>query len=119
MLTTIFCYGTLKKGYWNNILLEKAQFIGNAKTVNHYTMYSNGSFPYVSYIEDEVSYPIHGEVYNVTPEELERVDILEGHPSFYTRKPVLVELESGEQLIAEIYFNNKPHGIKLKTGIFQ
>lgn len=118
MNTLIFCYGTLKSGYSNHGLIHESEFVGRATTINKYTMYSNGNFPYVCYLEDEDNYTISGEVYKVSPETLQRVDRLEGHPTFYHRKPIMVELESGEQIIAEIYFNNKPMGWKLETGEF-
>ncbi len=51
---------------------------------------------------------ILGEVYDVlTVEALDKLDRLEGHPDWYTRTPVIVDLDDGKGSIeAEIYFNN-------------
>ena len=77
----VFVYGTLKKGHYNNTLLEEAEFVGAAKTVgNDYTMYHLGAFPGV---KEGGCDSITGEVYNVNDEQLARLHQLEGHPTFY------------------------------------
>lgn len=38
-------YGTLKQGFGNNHLLERAKYLGEAFTTPEYTMYSLGGFP--------------------------------------------------------------------------
>jgi gamma-glutamylcyclotransferase (GGCT)/AIG2-like uncharacterized protein YtfP len=49
-----------------------------------------GYFPGV--IQSPESYTaIHGEVYEVTPDVLQELDFLEGHPDFYERRVVTLE----------------------------
>ena len=55
---------------------------------------------------------IQGELWDITcAETLRRLDQLEGHPDWYTRTPITVEMiecpSAGRQVEAEIYFNSK------------
>lgn len=54
-----FTYGSLKRGYWNNILLKKSKFLGEHITNPEYTLY-NGGFPVV---ERNGNTAIHGELF--------------------------------------------------------
>ena len=77
----VFVYGTLKKGHYNNVLLDEAEFVGSAMTVGKdYTMYNLGAFPGV---KEGGCDSITGEVYIVDDEQLARLHQLEGHPTFY------------------------------------
>lgn len=78
----VFVYGSLKQGHGNNRLLEGTEFLGVHNTECIYTMVSLGRFPGVIPKGDMA---IKGEVYDVAPEQFERLDILEGYPSFYNR----------------------------------
>jgi hypothetical protein len=59
---------------------------------------------------------VKGEVYSVDDVMLRQLDRLELHPHWYTRQPTEILLNSGEQLICEVYFllNFKPDLLKLK-----
>lgn len=59
-------------------------------------MYSMGSFPFIT--TSDVG-TIEVELYNITTEEFQHLDHLEGYPSFYNRKRV-----STNQGTAWIYF---------------
>ena len=88
----VFVYGTLKRGFDNHTLLRKAEFLGKAKTVNKMQMLSLGLFPMVT---DEQSVSIiYGEVYNIDKKTLNELDMLEGHPNFYTRKTTDIVLNN-------------------------
>ena len=76
-LKAVFVYGTLKRGYGNHRLLEDAVFAGEAVTAPKYRMFDAGAFPYMV-VDEDSGIPIHGEVYVITPEILERLDSLEG-----------------------------------------
>ncbi len=81
----VFVYGTLKKGFSNHRLLTTgARFIGNDQIAG--TMHDYGYFPAVSLTDRGL--PVHGEVYEVTSSTLERLDRLEGIPTFYQRTRV-------------------------------
>lgn len=81
----VFVYGTLKRGGGNHRLLEAsgARFLGNHQIAG--TMHDYGAFPAVTL---DGSGTVHGEVYEVSTVTLERLDRLEGTPSFYQRARV-------------------------------
>lgn len=93
----IFVYGTLKKGYWNNHLLDGAKFLGEALTDKPYRLLGNG-VPYAVPEEaDDGGLPVKGEVYEIdVVRHLPRLDQLEGHPNVYTRRPLFATGLSGE-----------------------
>lgn len=79
----IFVYGTLKKGYRNNVMLDGQRFVEEAVTQPAYKMYENGSFPMI--VEAKDGYSIRGEVWQVTDATMRRLDMLEGVPYLYDR----------------------------------
>lgn len=89
----IFVYGTLRRGYGNNRLLEGQTFLGEAYTRDpNFAMVSNGWFPYVirqatDYYHDQPNAIGHiwGELWEVDDEALARCDRLEGTPNHYQR----------------------------------
>ena len=74
----VACYGSLKRGFSNNILLQQegVTFLGEDKTAPEFTMYSLGGFPAV---KREGDTPIAIEVFEVTEEVKEDIDSLEGY----------------------------------------
>jgi gamma-glutamylcyclotransferase (GGCT)/AIG2-like uncharacterized protein YtfP len=80
-----FVYGTLKKSFGNNRLLQKSKFIGEAITLDSFCMFDVG-FPYIYPlskvpVQDHPipAYPVRGEVYEVENEQVEKaLDRLEG-----------------------------------------
>ena len=104
----IFVYGSLRKGFHNDIYLKDAEFIGNFQTLEKFYMYSYKSypFPYIlrKKLEKCTSEPIQiqGEVYKINESILKRLDVLEGHPDFYKRQEIEVESNT-EKLIVESY----------------
>jgi gamma-glutamylaminecyclotransferase len=109
----LFVYGTLRKGYGNSYLLANSELIGAAKTTNKYQMLIEGSIPFVRF--DVHNVEITGEVYKVSNETLEEIDILEGHPTWYIRKTVpIVLLDSCREIEAWLYFNDTVDETKLK-----
>ena len=98
----VFVYGSLKKGFYNNVVLGDSEFVA-VDIVSGYSLISLGAFPMA--IPDPEGYVI-GEVYYVTPETLERLDRLEGfhidtpYSSMYDRKVVHGEMESNMLMYA-------------------
>ena len=87
-------YGTLKRGFYNHPLLEQAEYIKNYCIPDGlYCMYDLGSFPAVSVVteKNKETTPVHIEIYRVDQDTFERLDRLEGYPSFYNR--VLIEVD--------------------------
>lgn len=69
-------YGSLRKGLGNHVLLKKAKYLGRFETPAKYTMYSvNLMFPG---LKKKGNTCITMEAYEVTKEELVRINLLEG-----------------------------------------
>lgn len=83
----VFVYGSLKKGYWNNVLIENSKFLGNG-IIRGFDMLSFGAFPAIIPNGDGI---VHGEVYRVNDAELNSMDRLESNGSFYNRELITVE----------------------------
>ena len=100
----IFVYGTLKKGDPNHALLDSSRFLCTTQTTESYVMLDFGAFPGVLKPEDisqmPVS-PIKGEIYEISEQKLEELDLYEG--DWYFRESVM--LENG--LSALMYFLKK------------
>lgn len=105
----VFVYGTLKQAYGNNCLLKGSKFVSRARTQEKFAMYCNGGFPYVT--DKEKTTIIQGEVYEVTPETLASLDMLEGagrdeRNTHYNRKVVSVVLEDKTTVDVFMYIVN-------------
>lgn len=79
----LFVYGTLKRDFGNNRLLQDSKYVADATITG--VMRSLGGFPCVSLNGD---YTVYGELFEVGPEVLAACDRLEGHPSWYVRTKV-------------------------------
>lgn len=79
----VFVYGSLMFGFGNNWLLRNSKFVGVAKTASKFTLISLGPFP--ALLRDGRT-SVTGEVYEVNDKTLQRLDHLEGHPTFYCRE---------------------------------
>lgn len=111
----LFVYGTLRKAFDNHRILGRAEFIGNAKTVNKYCMYAD-IIPFV-HKNKEVSY-IKGELYGISSQVLRCVDSLEGHPRWYKREEIDVKDKEKNIHRAWIYFSDCQRGRIVKSGNF-
>lgn len=110
----VFCYGSLKRGYGNHVLLETSDFIQEDETVQEdLCLMDFGPYPGV-YEKGDTS--VKGEVYEVTDETFSRLDCLEGYPNYYDRKEV--PLRSG--VTAWMYYlkGEEPRGIKCPDGLW-
>jgi gamma-glutamylcyclotransferase (GGCT)/AIG2-like uncharacterized protein YtfP len=109
-------YGSLKEGFGNHRLLSDSRLIGKGVTEDHLTMYSLGSFPCIT---SKPIAPINVEVYEVDDITLNRLDSLEGHPTFYRRREVPIKITdpgNTDTVKAWIYFiNNEDRADNEKT----
>lgn len=80
-------YGSLRKGFHNHGFLERSKYLGTYSTTATYTMIDLGSFPGI--LGGGVT-SILVELYEVTPNTLKDLDILEGVPHFYERWKVRI-----------------------------
>ncbi len=93
--TLMFVYGSLKRGFHNHIVMERAEgvFIREARSANRaFSLFSLGSFPALDYAtEGETPFYIKGELFEVP---LSGVPIIDRLESSY--KKVKITLDSGE-----------------------
>lgn len=110
-MNKVFVYGTLKSGFSNNILITtnpQNKHLGD-DVLEGFQMYNLGVFPIVFHSEENTDI-IRGEVWEVEDSTLNRLDILEGHPTFYKRE--LVDTAYGKAWIyifQEFHFS---HGLE-------
>lgn len=112
-MVNVFVYGTLKKGEGNHHLLAGRSVL-ICENVIKGELFDLGPFPAMK----EGDGKVHGEVYAVGPETLKDLDVLEGHPTFYERKPVKLLFDDME---AEAYFYQGDfHGVakRLDNGVW-
>lgn len=111
----LFVYGTLRRGYWNHHYIAHCRFIGKGLTKEKYAMFCTG-IPFVC--REPKTSRIVGELYEVDEETLKRVDSLEGHPHWYVREPVRVEVE-GITYTAWMYFCSESRGMLVQSGDYE
>lgn len=107
-------YGTLKKGYNNywNYLSGCSSFVGSGKTQDKYPLIVQG-LPYLIN-KKGIGHNVEVDVFRVTDKVLSQLDILEGHPKWYRREQIYIDIK-GKKVLAWIYFNlretaeNKQH----------
>lgn len=108
----VFVYGTLKKGFGNNVLLATSEFVKEAVTKDTYrahmslrldpSSWTGGWFPMLIAKEDGAEgFQAKGELWEITEDVLLDLDALEGHPHFFRRE--MIETECGEQAYIYLY----------------
>jgi gamma-glutamylcyclotransferase (GGCT)/AIG2-like uncharacterized protein YtfP len=95
--TPVFIYGTLRRDERNHAQLDGARFVGHAYTAPRYALVDLGEYP--ALLEGGTD-AVHGEVYEVEPSHLERLDAFEEHPTVYVRRSI--ELEGGRRVFAYV-----------------
>lgn len=90
----LFVYGTLKRGHRNHYLIERASYLGTAKSGESFMLVA-GHIPYM-YRENGVGSRTSGEIYAVSPDLLNFLDRLEGHPHWY-RRETIATIEDGSK----------------------
>ena len=85
----LFVYGTLMRGMPNNDLLADSKFLTEA-TAEHVRLIDLGYFPGMIETIGEHWDGVTGELWEVSEETLERLDVLEGHPDLFVRSKVCV-----------------------------
>lgn len=73
----VFVYGTLKRHGANHRFLAGQQFVGEARTVSGYVLYSLGDYPGMVRSPDSTHF-VNGEVWQVDPVGVSKLDELEG-----------------------------------------
>ena len=90
-LHRVFVYGSLLTGLHNAGRLAGARLLGTATTFDEYALRSAGAYPYAVDGADAPGLsttPLAGELYVCSTDQLDRLDALEDHPSYYKRRLV-------------------------------
>ncbi len=109
----LFVYGSLKKGFENEHVLDKAKYISKATTVRKFAMYASkgGEYPYL--LKDKPLNNIEGELYKIARKDLlKKIDIFEGSPDYYTRESIEVKsrsFDTNKRAFTYFYTNKKDH----------
>jgi gamma-glutamylcyclotransferase (GGCT)/AIG2-like uncharacterized protein YtfP len=129
--TLVFVYGSLRRGQANHELLETARPLGAGRTATRHALFVDG-IPFLA--PGPAVHHVRGEVYAVDAATLAVLDRLEGHPGWYTRRPVDVVLDAAADAAArargpvdvfgdappvvhcETYFNDRPLGALSASG---
>jgi len=113
----LFTYGSMKKGFQNDSQLSSEIYLGNAQTLNEYTMHPASSFKFPYCIEDEAKYKIEGELYILNSiESLDRLDQFEGVPYHYYRKLIDIQY-NGKIYQANVYFRSSDYNQSYENKI--
>lgn len=107
----LFAYGTLRPRCGNDkLLVGLADHVGTATTVESFifattksTSYPFAVLPHTWPAQNSAACRLVGDLYTVTPAAIAKCDHLEGHPHWYTRIEVSVELACGTQVTAHMY----------------
>ena len=96
-------YGTLKKGFNNyNHYLTSSTYVGRGRTRDRYPLIVKG-LPYLIEKKGQGTNVIV-DVFKVSDGVMNNLDALEGHPNWYIRKQIPINI-GGKTIIAWIYFN--------------
>jgi len=104
----LFVYGSLKKGFKNEHILQDYTFLSTCSTLEKYEMYPTScySFPCLFISDREIGKNVKGELYKVNNELLKILDIFEGvNSGFYSREKISVTVHNNT-LMAFCYVTN-------------
>jgi gamma-glutamylcyclotransferase (GGCT)/AIG2-like uncharacterized protein YtfP len=98
----------LKVGHNNyyNYLTDSI-VVGHGETADKYPLIVKG-LPYMIK-KKGVGHNVEVDVFRVSDDVFHQLDLLEGHPTWYRREKILVNMEGGGQVFAWIYFNIREH----------
>ena len=98
----VFVYGTLKSDHCNNSILGEFRSKGIKAVANGIALHGKqGSLPFAVHGNGKT----YGEIYEIDAAMLAALDHFEGHPQWYVREMILVELCDGRRVHAWIYLN--------------
>jgi gamma-glutamylcyclotransferase (GGCT)/AIG2-like uncharacterized protein YtfP len=101
----LFVYGTLMAGQINAAELTGATFLGAARTAAAYTLYDLGPYPGLC---AGGATSVSGELYQLSPGQLDGLDEFEEHPTVYCRTSIA--LADGREALAYLLVARPPAG---------
>ena len=111
----ISAYGTLRTGYSNSRLVNipgETKWLGTGKTVEKYQMRASG----IPYVNKTPYTQIVVDIWEIDVDKhLPSVDRLEGHPNWYCREEIEVELD-GKIIKAWLYFMENAGSTIVESG---
>ncbi len=100
----VFVYGSLKRGYRLHTALAGSSFVSEVKTPPDYRLYSLGSFPALVATDKGKGNIVHGELFRITTDNLNYLDIVEGvKRGMYRRHNLKVIDKDGDEHEAVTY----------------
>jgi gamma-glutamylcyclotransferase (GGCT)/AIG2-like uncharacterized protein YtfP len=107
--TTLFVYGTLKRGLPQSRLLAGQEYLGEAQTLPRYRLFHNGSYPCL--VEDRhQGVAVYGELWRVDDATLARLDEYENVPSAFLRAEI--EIAGQSPPISAYFYQGDVSGLK-------
>lgn len=114
-MQTLFVYGTLRKGFGNHRVMSEARWVGPGRTTARFDLRVDD----LPFVVPGATSRVRGEVYEIDEAQLERLDAFEGHPQWYRREQIGVELDDGTTLLAWMYiYLGEPRGRIIPSGDF-
>jgi gamma-glutamylaminecyclotransferase len=101
--TTLFVYGTLKRGLGNHHLLADQEFLGEAETEPRYRVIDLRRYPGLI-VDDANGLAVQGELWSVDATCLADLDEFEEVQCLFIRKPVRIP---GRGLVHAYFWNQK------------
>ena len=109
-------YGTLKKGFSNyHAYLTNSKHLGSGVTKQKYPLVVNG-LPYLL-PQVGVGHNVKVDVFKVSDLTFKKLDSLEGHPRWYKREEIEINMDGKPNLTCWVYFN--PIEVDEKTEFVQ
>ena len=117
-MTPLFVYGTLKRGGSNHAHLAGQRFLGEARTVPGYTLFSLDDYPGLVPAPHDLA-GVTGELWQIDAACLARLDELEGiSENLYTRRPIQLAArpDADPAVPVETYFFARPVAARPHLG---
>lgn len=112
-MNLIFVYGTLKAGFYNhNIILKNEKLIGPFTTFEKYPLVlTHPWFSPVMFPEPGIGHHVYGELYEVSDEKIQELDIFEySHmPRGFKRHDIRLVSNTGKTSLAQAYLRPRKY----------
>ena len=102
----LFVYGTLKRGESSHRHLAGQKFLAPVRTQPRYQLYNLGDYP--GLVERHDGRSVEGELWDVDPECLARLDLVEGCDEGLYRRSTVQLVPPHDQLSVFSYLYQKP-----------